>query len=221
MEDRRHLPHGRQYAFPAVFVNYQYLMHVLGASDKLGSIRVITDQHDPITQERIADQLKQAFKDNNIEVQQILTSSYVARQNTATTDVLIIFLGGMAVLIAIVGGLGLASTMSLNVIERIREIGVMRAIGASNLSIQMMVIVEGMLIGVISWVLGVIFAFPVGMVISQVVGVTILQSPLTFAIGWDGFILWMILILIISAVASSSPARSASRLTVREVLAYE
>ena len=66
-----------------------------------------------------------------------------------------------------------------------------------------------------------IFALPVGMGIGQVVGLTILQSPLTFAIGWDGFILWMILILIISAVASSSPSRSASRLTVREVLAYE
>ena len=65
---------------------------------------------------------------------------------------LIIFLGGMAVLIAIVGGLGLASTMSLNVMERIREIGVMRAIGASSLSIQSMVIVEDMLIGLISWI---------------------------------------------------------------------
>ena len=166
-------------------------------------------------------QLEQVLEDNNIDIQQVLTATYVARQNTATTDVLVIFLGGMAVLIAIVGGLGLASTMSLNIIERIREIGVMRAIGASNQSIQSLVIVEGMLIGMISWVIGVIFAFPVGWLLSQIVGVAIVQSPLTYAIGWDGFILWLVLILIISAVASSLPARTASRLTVREVLAYE
>ena len=100
---------------------------------------------------------------------------------------LIIFLGGMAVLIAMVGGLGLASTMSLNIIERIREIGVMRAIGASSFTIQSQVIIEGMLIGMISWVLGVIFAFPVSMVLGQIVGVAILQSPLTFAIGCGWF----------------------------------
>ncbi len=207
--------------FPPVYVTNDYLSRILGASDKLASIRVITTQHDAVTQERIADQLQQVLKDNNIDVQVILTASYVAQQNTATTDVLIIFLGGMAVLIAMVGGLGLASTMSLNIIERIREIGVMRAIGASSFSIQSLVIVEGMLIGMISWVIGVIFAFPVGWLLSQIVGVAIVQSPLTYAIGWDGFVLWLVLIVIISAVASSWPARSASRLTVREVLAYE
>jgi putative ABC transport system permease protein len=207
--------------FPPVYVTNDYLSRILGASDKLASIRVITTQHDAVTQERIADQLQQVLKDNNIDVQVILTASYVAQQNTATTDVLIIFLGGMAVLIAMVGGLGLASTMSLNIIERIREIGVMRAIGASSFSIQSQVIVEGMLIGMISWVIGVIFAFPVGWLLSQIVGVAIVQSPLTYAIGWDGFVLWLVLILVISAIASSWPARSASRLTVREVLAYE
>ena len=207
--------------FPPVFVPYDYLSRLLGASDKLSALRIITSQHDAATQERIADQLQQVFKDNDISAQQIVTATYVARQNTATTDVLIIFLGGMAVLIAIVGGLGLASTMSLNIIERIREIGVMRAIGASSFTIQSQVIVEGMLIGMISWIFGMIFAFPVSMVLSQIVGFAILQSPLTFAIGWDGFIIWMVLILIIAAVASVAPARSASRLTVREVLAYE
>jgi putative ABC transport system permease protein len=212
---------GGNMPFPPVYVKYDYLSRVLGATDKLFTIRVITSQHDPATQKRIAEQLQRIFDDNHIQAQQILTEYETAQQNTATTDVLIIFLGGMAVLIAIVGGLGLASTMSLNIIERIREIGVMRAIGASSLSIQSMVIVEGLLIGLISWVIGVIFAFPVGIVLSQIVGLAIVQSPLTFAIGWDGFIIWMVLILLISAIASSMPARSASRLTVREVLAYE
>ena len=51
----------------------------------------------------------------------------------------------MALLIVAVGGISLASTMSMNVLERTREIGVMRAIGARNADILQMVIVEGVL----------------------------------------------------------------------------
>jgi len=44
---------------------------------------------------------------------------------------------------------------------------------------------------------------------------------LTFVFSWDGFLVWLVLIMIISALASGLPARTASRLTVREVLSYE
>jgi putative ABC transport system permease protein len=207
--------------FPPVYVPYEYTSRILGASDKLASIRVVTDQHDAAFQTRVIAQLQQVFKNNGVEVAQALTAAEVMQQNTQIVNIIIMFLGLMAIFIAIVGGLGLASTMSLNVIERIREIGVMRAIGASNRSIQSLVIVEGMLIGVISWIVGTILAIPLGWLFDIAVGNAILQSQLNFAFGWDGIILWLLLILIISAVASSLPARSASRLTVREVLAYE
>jgi len=207
--------------FPPVFVKYDYLASRLGATDKLIAIRVVTSQHDAAFQEKIADQMEALFIANDIDVQQATTGAYFKQMNTATTDILINFLLLMAGFIAIVGGFGLASTMSLNVIERIREIGVMRAIGASSLSIQGLVLVEGILIGVISWLLGALFAIPVGQLLSQIVGIAIVQSPLTFVFAWDGFMVWLIMIMIISALASSLPARTASRLTVREVLSYE
>jgi putative ABC transport system permease protein len=134
---------------------------------------------------------------------------------------LINFLILMSVFIAIVGGFGLTNTMSLNVIERTREIGVMRAIGASNLSIQQLVIVEGLLIGVISWGIGALAAIPFGQGLCYLVGIAIVQSPLTFVFSWDGFLVWLVMVLVISALASSLPARSASHLTVREVLSYD
>jgi ABC-type antimicrobial peptide transport system permease subunit len=64
----------------------------------------------------------------------------------------------MAILAAVVGGIGTMSTMSINVVERRREIGVMRAIGASNGNIQSIVIVEGMVIALISWAISVLLS---------------------------------------------------------------
>ena len=61
--------------------------------------------------------------------------------------------GRWAALLAVVGGLGLAGTMSLNVLERTREIGVMRAVGGSDGSVRLIVVFEGLFVGILSWVL--------------------------------------------------------------------
>jgi putative ABC transport system permease protein len=135
--------------------------------------------------------------------------------------VLVLFLMIMAVLIALVGGLGMASTMSINVFERTREIGVMRAIGASNSDILRLVIFEGMFIGVLSWLLGTLVAIPIAYVLDYAVGISMLQSPLNYVFSLDGFIIWLVLVLVIAITASAIPARNAMRLTVREILAYE
>ena len=73
----------------------------------------------------------------------------------------------MGILLAVVGGIGLAGTMSLNVLERIREVGILRAIGAGHGAVLQVVIVEGVLIGLLSWVAGALLAYPVGKLIGQ------------------------------------------------------
>ena len=65
----------------------------------------------------------------------------------------------MASLIAIVGSIGLTGTLSMNVLERTREIGIMRSIGANNRTLRNLVMVEGVLIGMISWFLGTLLGF--------------------------------------------------------------
>jgi putative ABC transport system permease protein len=111
--------------------------------------------------------------------------------------------------------------MSMNVLERTREIGVMRAIGTVDGYIMLLVIVEGMLIGVISWSMAVILAQPITLLLNNVVGSSILSAPLSYAFSWPGLLVWLTGVLVISALASALPAYNASRLTIRELPAYE
>jgi putative ABC transport system permease protein len=127
----------------------------------------------------------------------------------------------MAVLLAVVGGLGLMSTMSINVLERTREIGVMRAIGASNGAVLQIILSEGIFIGLISWFVGLLLALPIGRVISQALGQAIFRTELSYTFSVPGAALWLALVIILASLASFLPAWNASRLTVREVLAYE
>jgi putative ABC transport system permease protein len=112
-------------------------------------------------------------------------------------------------------------TMSINVLERTREIGVLRTIGAPNRGVAWVFIREGIAIGVLSWLLGAVLAFPLGEALSDAVGISVLGVSLAFSYSTAGVVLWLVLVVILSALASFLPARNASRLTVREVLAYE
>ena len=127
----------------------------------------------------------------------------------------------MAALLAVVGGLGLMGTMSINVLERTREIGVLRAIGASSRAVLQIVIVEGVLIGVLSWAFGTLLALPLGKFMSDAIGNAFLRAPLSYVFSWTGALVWLGAVIVLGTIASLLPARSATRLSVREVLAYE
>jgi len=107
------------------------------------------------------------------------------------------------------------------VLERTREIGLMRAIGASNGDIQSIVIIEGMVIGLLSWVVAILLAVPITSVLTTGVGLAILTAPMPAVYDANGIIAWLIFTLVLATIASALPARRASRLTVRDTLAYE
>jgi len=111
--------------------------------------------------------------------------------------------------------------MGMNVLERTREIGIMRAIGADDRAVMRTVIGEGMVIGIISFVLAVILSFPFTYLLSTIVSLALFQSPIEVVFTYTGYAIWLGLVLVLSAIASILPARNAARLTIREVLAYE
>lgn len=134
---------------------------------------------------------------------------------------LVAFLVIMGLLLALVGGLGLAGTMGINVLERTREVGILRAIGASTGSVLQVIITEGLFIGLISWVLSALAAWPTGLLLLKVVQVADMKSQPEFAYSTTGLLLWLLLVEVVSGLASFLPAWRAARLSVRQVLAYE
>jgi putative ABC transport system permease protein len=206
---------------PLLYVNYEYLSKLIGRPGQVYSLRVLTTQHDAVTQKTVGDQIQKLYEANGIQFGSTQLGADFIRDQKAQTDILVYFMLVMASLIAIVGGLGLMGTMSINVLERTREIGVMRAIGASNGDIQSIVIVEGMVVGLISWAISVPLSLPITNVLCFGVGMALLTSPMPAVYGASGIIAWLVFTLVLAAIASAWPARRASRLTVRDTLAYE
>jgi putative ABC transport system permease protein len=113
------------------------------------------------------------------------------------------------------------STMSINVVERLREIGVMRSVGASSPAIVAVFVTEGLLLGLISWLLAVPLSIPCAKLFNNVIGQTIVGFGLDFDYAVGGVFFWLAIVLVLSALASLWPALKATRVSVRETLAYE
>ncbi|HBY08177.1 MAG TPA: hypothetical protein DEH22_10475 [Chloroflexi bacterium] len=203
------------------YAPFEYISLQNNLANRSYSYRVVTAQHDREYQKMMAETLDAFFRASGFEVRQAQPGLAMLDTASESLDILVTFLLIMALLTATVGSMGLTGTMGMNVLERTREIGIMRSVGAGDRSIMITVMIEGMVIGLISWVLGVILAVPISMLLSNILSVTIFENPIKLVYTPTGFVIWLGLVLILSALASALPARNAARLTIHEVLAYE
>jgi putative ABC transport system permease protein len=204
-----------------VYADNDYLARVTNSVGRSGVVRVVTQQHDVAFRAAVAKDLRERFKQVGLQVGGTVTISEMRDSAEFQFNIIVVMLAVMAVLLAVVGGLGLMGTMSINVLERTREIGVMRAIGAANGAILRIVLVEGVMIGVVSWLLAFALALPFSMLLNSVVGQAFLAGSISYSFSLIGALLWLGIIIVLAALASFLPAWNASRITVRDVLAYE
>lgn len=132
-----------------------------------------------------------------------------------------VFLIVMSAIIAGVGGLGLMTTMSVNVLERRREMGVLRAIGATSRMIGMIVLGEGLAIGLLAWTIAAIAAWPISKALGNLLVRLLFRGGLEFKFEFLGLVIWLACSIVLGAIASLLPAWRASRTTLREALSYE
>jgi putative ABC transport system permease protein len=203
------------------FVPFDALARTTGTVNRGGALMVMSGEHDSMAQQGLVRDLREAYTGRGMEPAGLQSADEVRQQNQAVFNAITYLMLAMAVLAAIVGSVGLMSTMSINVVERGREIGVMRAVGARSSAILGIFVVEGVMVGVLSWLLAVPLSYPGALLFNNLVGSTLFQMPLDFDYSAGGMVGWLAIVIVLSALASLWPALRATQVSVREALAYE
>lgn len=206
-------------------VSRNVLLRELGQSGKASSLWIQTTSSDPEFEREVAISLREYYEDNQYFINPAAifgaeTAGEIRAQIANNFSVIVTLLLTMAFVIAIVGGIALSGTLSLNVIERRREIGVMRAIGAKSREVALLFIGEGLILGLLSWAIAVPLSIPAGRLMTQAIG-TAINNEIVYRFSPMGAVLWLVIIVALSIFASWFPARSAIRISVRQSLAYQ
>ena len=203
------------------YVPLAFFEQVGGHAGMANSVRLVLENADPDSVDRVKADLELALERAGIEalaVNGTADGRYGLDQHML---MIYVFLISMSGLIVLVGGLGLMTTMSLNVLERRREMGVMRAMGASRSTVVLILMVEGWVIGLASWVVAAALAGPLSKALGNLVTGLMFRSDLDFRFDSVGLVAWLALVLLLTAAASLVPAWRASKTSVREALEYE
>lgn len=183
---------------------------------------VQTDWQTPGRVTAVADALKTLFESRQMDVNLYTTALKVEERQEVDNQFasIVQILLGVSMLMASVGGIGLMGSLGISVVERTREIGVMRAIGAPSRTIMTVFIMEGLLQGVFSWLISVPLAFLLAQPMARLLGRTMIEVELDYAFSGTAVLVWLLTIIFISILASILPARRATRISVQESLAY-
>jgi putative ABC transport system permease protein len=203
------------------YVSIKTFSNIVGTSGKIGTVRIAYTDRSKDNARNKSRQIDDVLERNSVRVSSSIPVWLLHNAVAAHMKVLVNALLAMAILMAVVGTLGLTSTISMNVLERTREIGVMRAIGATPGRIVSLIVWEGVTIGVISAMMAFLTSIALSHFMGKFIGHISFRTPLTLTISLSAIGIWVAIILFGSYFASIFPARRASRITTREALAYE
>ncbi len=205
----------------SAYVPRDSLSRQLHQFNRGASVWAKTERHDGAYQAAVEKQLRAAFEASAIEVIYTMTAARNIEMNRTQFSLITNLLLTMSVLAGAVGSLGLMGTMSINVLERSKEIGVMRAIGATSGTLVGIFIFEGILLGLISALMAIPLSYPGARLVSDAMGNMLFKMPMFFRYSVDGVFLWIVVMIVLATLASLWPALRAARLSVRDTLAYE
>lgn len=184
------------------------------------AVRVTTTRHDRTSISNVAATAEAKLRAAGVRVTLSLSETQMGSAVDGHVRVLVVNLVLMAVLMAIVGLLGLASALGTAVSERTREFGIMRTIGGTKRVIVRNIVAEGVFTALLSVVLAITLGVPLAAGIGRLVGEMSFDLPLPLTLSMPALGVWLALASVGAALASLAPALRAARLTVRETLAH-
>jgi putative ABC transport system permease protein len=187
---------------------------------RANQLRIAADNHDERTRAVVADAVSKTLADAGIEVRSAVSVSRSEAISEGHLGPIILILLGIALPLGVVGVIGLASTMSTNILDRTREFGVMHAIGALPKAVRRIVTAEGVFLAVFSCLVAAIPTLGLTAVLGAGLGNLFFSAPLPYRISIPAIVIWAAVVVLGAVLATEAAASRASRLTVREALAY-
>ena len=206
---------------PTAFATREAIVRATGEAGMDRAVVFAADRR-PAAQAELSRRLREALQNQGFEIG---SSLLMAESRRVLEDHMLLVAGFLMIMsqaMIVVGGLGLASTMSLSVLERTREIGVLRAIGADHRSILAMIQIEGLVISIASWALAIPLSIPMSVALGNAFGRIMMPVRVVSLMPESsGVLLWLAVVVGVSLVACAWPASRATRVTTAAALAYE
>ncbi|MCB0192132.1 MAG: FtsX-like permease family protein [Anaerolineae bacterium] len=209
----------------SVYMDRDMLLKITHSVGKAETVWIKTVHDDAASELAAAASLRQYFNERKLDVRPegifpMDTATALADQILQNFGVIMSLLATLAVVMGIVGAIALSGMLSLSVLERTREIGVMRAIGATSRIIATLFVGEGLTMGLLSWLIAMPLSIPAAYLLAKTLGIMV-ENEILYNYTPTGAVYWLVIITVLSIAASWFPARSATRISVRESLAYQ
>lgn len=167
--------------------------------------------------------IEKAISQTDLNVLYVMSQAERAKIIYDHLDIILTLFTFLSTLVLIISTLGMAAATGTNILERTREIGVMRAIGATPKIIYNLFVIEGSVVSIAGIALGLLLSLPLSFYAARFFGELILGHgiSLQFAFSQMGFVITLAITFAFGWLASRIPARKAISISNREALSYE
>ncbi len=208
------------FASSTIYAPEEALAQITGEYSRAGRVLIRTTAHDAAFTTEVTRNLKEVFERHSLPVSGSQTQMDLRATNEWQFSIVTSMLLGLSIILAVVGAVSLMGVISIGVIERTKEIGVLRAIGARSHTILGIFVMEGVLQGLLSWIIAVPISLLVSPTAANAMGHAMFGATLNYQYNWLAVLIWLAIVIAISVLASILPARGATRISVRDSLAY-
>ncbi len=206
---------------PIVYVPEPAMLAATGVDASVArTIRVVTETHDAAGRAAAARGIEAAFAADHVEIARLFPLDDMRGAVIDHLVIIKVILLLAAGLVILVGTVGLTSALTISVVQRTREIGIMGALGATPRALALGVWSEGMLIALTSWAGASLLTAPVSAILQRVTGNMFFAAPLPFTLAPGASFAWLGLVLVLATLSSVQPCLHAARMSVREAVAH-
>jgi putative ABC transport system permease protein len=203
-----------------VYATAEGFAAAMGQPQRANQLRIATDRHDEETRAAVAEAVAETLTGAGVEVGSAASVSRGEAVTAGHLGPIVTIVLAIAIAMGVIGGIGLGSTMSANVLDRTREFGVMHAIGARPRAVRRIVVAEGVFLALASCLVAASPALALTALLGAGLGNLFMAAPLPFRVSLLAVGIWLVLVVLGAILATEAAATRASRLTVREALAY-